>query len=406
MEGAELEDVADLDRRLHAERAPALRARVAVLGLADVGEGRLVVAARLDAPEMLPVLVRAGDVLAVVQRLVGDHLHVDADGPERASTRPEGCADLVVRSGTECRLEQGLELLGAELVVSAYEREHEAVAGHDRERLRGGGLRDPEQVRDVLDRGHARRVDGLGRIERRRQVGRRRRAARSLGVGEVVAVLAAHQLVLARAGRSEEAERALAAHDPGLRLDEVRLEPTALEDPGVRLLVPAEGRVEPGLVGVERVRVLHDELAEAQEAAARARLVPVLGREVVPDLRQLLVGLDLAREERHRLLVRPREHERPAAAVVEVEEDRDIDAAGRLPELCGRERRSAHLLAADRVDLLADDLLDPHVHAPAERQHRPQAGPDLADEAAAHEQLVRRSLRVGGRVAQGREEEL
>ena len=57
-------------------------------------------------------------------------------------------------------------------------------------------------------------------------------------------------------------------------------------------------------------------------------------------------------------------------------------------------------------DLLADDLLDPHVHAPAERQHRPQAGPDLADEAAAHEQLVRGRFRVGGGVAQGREEEL
>ncbi len=201
--------MADLDRRLHAERAAALRARVAVLGLADVGERRLVVAARLDAAEMLAVLVRAGDVLALAERLVGDHLDVDPDGPERASTGAEGGADLVVRSGTECRLEQGLELLGAELVVAAHEREHQPVAGDDRERLRGGGLRDPEQVRDVLDRGHARRVDGLGRIERRRQVGGRRRAARGLGVGEVVAVLAAHQLVLARARRSEEAERAL-----------------------------------------------------------------------------------------------------------------------------------------------------------------------------------------------------
>ena len=57
-------------------------------------------------------------------------------------------------------------------------------------------------------------------------------------------------------------------------------------------------------------------------------------------------------------------------------------------------------------DLLADDLLDPHVHAPAERQHRPEAGADLADEAAAHEQLVRGGLRVGGGVAQGRQEEL
>src|SRR5437899_1827326 len=72
---------------------------------------------------------------------------------------------------------------------------------------------------------------------------------------------------------------------PWLSLDEVRREPAALEDLLVRVLVSRERGVEPGLVGVERVRVLHDELAEAQEAAARAGLVPVLRREVVPDLR-------------------------------------------------------------------------------------------------------------------------
>ena len=88
--------MADLDRRLDAERAAALRARVAVLRLADVGEGRLVVAAGLDAAEMLAVLVRAGDVLALAERLVGDHLDVDADRAERAAARAERAADLLV----------------------------------------------------------------------------------------------------------------------------------------------------------------------------------------------------------------------------------------------------------------------------------------------------------------------
>ena len=81
-------------------------------------------------------------------------------------------------------------------------------------------------------------------------------------------------------------------------------------------------------------------------------------------------------------------------------------AAGRLPELDRRQHRREHLLRADRVHLLADDLLDLAVHAPAERQERPEPGADLADEAAADEQLVRDRLRVGGRVAQGRQEEL
>jgi hypothetical protein len=89
-----------------------------------------------------------------------------------------------------------------------------------------------------------------------------------------------------------------------------------------------------------------------------------------------------------------------------VKEDRDVDPAGRLPQLGGREGRRAHLLAADGVDLLADDPFDPHVHAPAEREERPEAGADLADEASAHEELVRGGFRVGGRLAQGREEEL
>src|SRR5256885_3671441 len=48
--------------------------------------------------------------------------------------------------------------------------------------------------------------------------------------------------------------------------------------------------------------VLHDELAHAQQPAARPRLVALLRREVVPELRQLLVRLQLPRVEGHRLL--------------------------------------------------------------------------------------------------------
>ena len=127
-----------------------------------------------------------------------------------------------------------------------------------------------------------------GASSRAGKLGRARDATGSLDVGEVVAVLAAHELVLARARRREEAERLRPAHDPGLRLDEVRLEAAALEHALVRLGVAVEARVEPRLVAVERVRVLHDELAHAEEPAARPRLVALLRREVVPGLRQLL----------------------------------------------------------------------------------------------------------------------
>src|SRR3954452_7422028 len=65
----ELEDVADLDRRLEAQCAAARRATIAFARDADVGEPRLEIAALLDAAEVGAGAVRAGDELAVAERL-------------------------------------------------------------------------------------------------------------------------------------------------------------------------------------------------------------------------------------------------------------------------------------------------------------------------------------------------
>jgi hypothetical protein len=170
--------------------------------------------------------------------------------------------------------------------------------------------------------------------------------------------------------------------------------------------VTLETDVQPRRIAVERVRVLHDELADAEQPAARPGLVALLRREVVPGLRELPVRLNLARVEGHRLLVRQREDERPTRVVLELEHLRDRDAARFLPQLGWCQDGAEHLLPADRVHLLADDLDDLLVHAPAEGQVAPEARADLADEAAAHEQPVRGRLGVGRRIAQRREEEL
>ena len=77
-----------------------------------------------------------------------------------------------------------------------------------------------------------------------------------------------------------------------------------------------------------------------------------------------------------------------------------------LPELDRREHGHEHLLTADRVHLLADDLHDLLVHAPAEREECPHASRDLPDVPAADEQLVGHGVGVGRRLAQGRDEEL
>ena len=236
--------------------------------------------------------------------------------------------------------------------------------------------------------------------------GRARNAARDLEVGRVVPALARDEHVLARPRRCEVVDRLVAAHHPRLRLHGIGLEPAALEHPVVRVEVLAKADVETFVVTVERVGVLHHELAHAEQRSARTRLVAHLRLDVVEDLRQLLVRLQLARVERDRLLVRQREDERAAVAVLDLPELGNVVAPGRLPELRRRHDRHEHLLPADRVHLLADDLDDLLVDPPTEREERPEAGAHLSDEPAAHEQLVARGLRVGGSVAQGRQKEL
>src|SRR5207244_11120095 len=130
------------------------------------------------------------------------------------------------------------------------------------------------------------------------------------------------------------------------------------------------------------------ELADSEQRPARPRLVPFLRREVVEDLRQLLVRLRLARGERERLFVREREDELAPSAVLQLEHLGDLVATRRLPQLGRGEHGAEHLLSADRIDLLAYDLHHLLVYAPAERQERPEPGADLADESATYEQLV------------------
>ena len=129
----------------------------------------------------------------------------------------------------------------------------------------------------------------------------------------------------------------------------MRLEPAALPDALVGDRMLAEADVEAGLVAVERVAVLHDELADADQPAARARLVAILRLKVVPDLRQLLVRLELAPVEGDRLLMRERQDVVAARPVLEAEELGDRDPPGRLPELGRREDGHEDLLRAEGV---------------------------------------------------------
>ena len=222
------------------------------------------------------VAVGADHVLALAQRLIGQHLDRRADRPDRAAVGAEGLADLLGLRGPEVPAERREELHLVEPVVPAHEREHEPLVRDDRHRLRGGALVHAQELRDVLDRPLVRGLHLLGRRQRLREVGRRRDAAGDLEIGRVVAVLAGDERVLPRPGRREEVLAAAAAHDARLGRHLDHLEAAALEDALVGDGVLAEALVEPGLVPVERVGVLHDELAHADQPGARPGLVAEL----------------------------------------------------------------------------------------------------------------------------------
>ena len=107
--------------------------------------------------------------------------------------------------------------------------------------------------------------------------------------------------------------RAGAAHHADVRLDHPVGQPAAVVDALVDLDVALVALLQPLLVAVEAVGVLHQELARAQDAALGPRLVPLLGLDVVPDLGQVAVAAQLARGmEGDHLLVREGEHVRLA----------------------------------------------------------------------------------------------
>ena len=186
----------------------------------------------------------------------------------------------------------------------------------------------PEVPGDGVDRRHP------GRLHRRRLGPARRQLhglglrARDLDVGGVAG--RERDVVLARRAGRHVLVRAEPAHHPDVGLDPVPLE----ADPVEHAVVGADELVVGGGqavgVAVERVRVLHDELARAQDPRARARLVALLGLEVVEEQRQVAVGAhDLGDVERERLLVRQRQDHRRPAAVLELEDLVDRVAAGR-----------------------------------------------------------------------------
>ena len=240
--------MADLDRRAELQRAAALWTHVAFAWLAEVGEAGLVVAPGLDAAQVPAVAVRSGDELPFAQGLVGNHRALEADRA-RATHRPRR-----TRRGSPRRQPAGTptdsassSFVFAQTVVSADEHEHErAVADDHRHRLRRRGSVDRRGTRRApRSSSTPASPPPPARPARPGSSAGRATAARYLDVGGVVAVLAGHEHRSRPSPPARGSRATSSAHDPGLRLDVVRLEPAALEDPLVRARGAARSSREP-----------------------------------------------------------------------------------------------------------------------------------------------------------------
>ena len=187
----------------------------------------------------------------------------------------------------------------------------------------------------------------------------------------------------ALAGRRQDDELVaeVAADRPRGGLHRHRLDAHALEGAQISQQLRVIAHPRPGLVEVEAVGVLHQELAAAHDAEARADLVAELPLDVVERARQVAVALHVVADERgqHFLVGRAVEH-LAVVAVLDPQHLRPVGvvAAALPPQVRRLDGRHQHLDGAGAVLLLADDLLDlledADIRAAARRRCRRRSG--------------------------------
>src|SRR5581483_8957455 len=191
----------------------------------------------------------------------------------------------------------------------------------------------------LLDRALAGRVDDAHRLRRRialADVRRNRRELRLLDVRRVAAAVARDDRVFAGLGEHLELVARGAPDRSRVGLDGAEDEAAAPEDALVGVVHVPVLALAVRAIGVEGVAVLHQELAPAHEAEARADLVPELGLDLVQVLREVAVRADLLPHDvGHGLLVRRAEAEVALVAVLDAEQLLAValPASALLPEL-------------------------------------------------------------------------
>jgi hypothetical protein len=228
-------------------------------------------------------------------------------------------------------------------------------------------------------------------------------------VGCVIGARAVSDGVLAGVGDHLKLVAGLTADVAGIGGDSTEREPHAGKDPLIGRVHGAVTGHAADVVAIERVSVLHRELAAAHQAEARSSFVAELGLDVIEVDRQLLVALDLlAHDVGDHLLGGGLNDEIPLMTVLQPRQfgPHLVPAARFHPQLGGLHDWHQQFDRAGPVHLLTDDVLDLADRPQSDRQVAVDAGGELLDHARSHHQPVADHLGIGRGLFEGGDEEV
>ncbi len=326
-----------------------------------------------------------------------------ADG---ARVTAGGGLDLLV-IGEGQRIGDTRQLLGLDFVQFVVATQHQ---GDDR--LVAVLVRLAQHQQGLGDgaRGHAQEggdfVDGvnvrggdLGQLfGRSRALARRGQRLGHLDIGGVIWCIGEGDQIFTALGQHLEFVRTGTTDGAGIGLHRTEVQTHAGEGLAVGCVHLFVGLDQGGLVDVEGVGVLHQELAAAHHAETGANFVTELGLDLVEVQRQLLVAVHLVTNQGgDHLFVGRAQHERTIVAVGQAAQLGAVvvPAAGFLPQLRRLHHRHGDLDGTRIVHLFADNVLDLLQDPQTGRQPGVHAGGEFTDHAGAQHQLVADDFRIG-----------
>ena len=151
------------------------------------------------------------------------------------------------------------------------------------------------------------------------------------------------------------------------------------------------GMLQAGVGQVKGIRVLHDELASADDTGAGPGFVAVLFLHLIQNRGQVLVGgIQVLYHQGKHLFVRGGQQIVPVFAVAQLEQGLAVflPAIRGLVGFFGQQHRELQFLSADTVHLLANHRFHVSKRAQPQRQPRIDSGCGAANIASPHQQLV------------------